>query len=71
MLEVALTALFVTVAVVTIGHRRQRPLLERGNGEVLRFVEEEGGVPDLPCPWCKAQTHEADRSCPQCGQPFG
>ena len=69
MLEIALTTLFVAVAVVAIGHRRQHPALS-GPAEVLRFTDEDGGH-DLPCPWCRAQTREDDRHCPECGQPFG
>jgi hypothetical protein len=68
-LEVALTTLFVAVAIVTIGHRRQRPALSIP-GEVYHFTDEEAAF-DLPCPWCKAQTLEDDRHCPECGQPFG
>ncbi len=26
---------------------------------------------DLPCPWCQAQTSEADPRCPSCGRRFG
>ncbi len=26
---------------------------------------------DLPCPWCRASTREADDYCPSCGQTFG
>lgn len=69
MLEVALTTLFVAVAVVALGHRRERPALE-GRGEVMRFTSGEAAF-DLPCPWCKAQTSEQDHHCPDCGQRFG
>jgi hypothetical protein len=68
-LEVALTTLFVAVAVVTLGHRRSRPVFE-AHGEVVRFAEDDG-ILDLPCPWCTAATCEDDRHCPDCGQPFG
>ena len=27
--------------------------------------------PDLPCPWCRAQTEEGDARCPSCGEVFG
>ena len=27
--------------------------------------------PDLPCPWCRAQTSEDDHACPSCGRIFG
>jgi uncharacterized Zn-finger protein len=26
---------------------------------------------DLPCPWCRAATSEADDRCPSCGRRFG
>jgi len=26
---------------------------------------------DLPCPWCRAPTREADRACPSCARVFG
>jgi hypothetical protein len=29
------------------------------------------GEHDLPCPWCKAATTEADSHCPSCRQRFG
>ena len=27
--------------------------------------------PDLPCPWCRHQTHEDDTVCVGCGRRFG
>lgn len=27
--------------------------------------------PDLPCPWCRTATIEADADCPGCGKRFG
>jgi hypothetical protein len=68
-LEVALTTLFIAVAVVTIGHRRQGSAVGP-RGEVFQFSDDDGAS-DLPCPWCKAQTREDDHHCPACGQPFG
>lgn len=26
---------------------------------------------DLPCPWCRAETHEGDVRCASCGRRFG
>lgn len=26
---------------------------------------------DLPCPWCRAVTHETDDRCPTCDRRFG
>jgi hypothetical protein len=31
----------------------------------------EGDALDLPCPWCRAPTAEADDICPNCGKRFG
>ena len=67
MLEMALAALLVTVAVFAIGGRTNSPT--RGASPlVLNPVDD---VSDLPCPWCHAQTTEADDHCPSCGQRFG
>ena len=38
----------------------------------VEFVDDlDGTAPDLPCPWCRAQTSEADDHCGSCGQKFG
>ncbi len=68
MLEVALTTLFVAVAVLAIGQRHRQLVL---SAPVETLVVPDDDVADLPCPWCKGQTDEDDNSCPSCGQPFG
>ena len=32
---------------------------------------DEGSEPDLPCPWCKGPTADADAVCLSCGHRFG
>ena len=66
MLEMALAALFVTVALVAIGGRSQTAT-DAGARELVLH----GDGTDLPCPWCRAQTSEKDDHCPSCGQRFG
>ena len=67
MLEMAIAAVFVTVAVVAIGGRGVNT-----NGLVAQqtfaTLEESS---DLPCHWCRAQTREGDQHCTSCGQRFG
>jgi hypothetical protein len=69
MLEIAMAALFITVAVVAIGRGSQR--IAWSSPGVLSSVIDEEITADLPCPWCNAQTVEEDRCCPSCGQVFG
>jgi len=66
MLEMALAAVFVTVALVAIGGRT----VSGDRSVALGFTPLEE-IADLPCPWCSASTREADDHCPACGQPFG
>ena len=67
MLEMALAALLVTVAIFAIGGRANSATQTSGR---LVLRESEEGM-DLPCPWCQAQTRESDDHCPSCGQRFG
>lgn len=67
MLEMALAAVFVTVAVLAIGGKGLNPA-DFGLRTQVALVEESW---DLPCPWCQAQTREVDKHCPTCGQRFG
>lgn len=67
MLEMALAAVFVTVALVAIGGR-SAPVTDAPALNMASLLEESS---DLPCPWCRAQTHESDDHCPTCGQKFG
>lgn len=66
MLEMALAAVFVTVALVAIGGRT----VSTDKAVTLGFTPREE-LSDLPCPWCRASTREADDHCPSCSQPFG
>jgi len=43
----------------------------RRSEQDIRVVIAIDDVGDLPCPWCHAQTTEADVRCPTCGRPFG
>ncbi len=72
MLEMALAALLVTVAIFAIGGRAGSTTAAgtRPAGARLVLPESDDGI-DLPCPWCRAQTREADDHCPSCGQRFG
>jgi hypothetical protein len=67
MLEMALAAVLVTVALVAIGGRT----VATDRAVILGFAPLEEAAADLPCPWCSASTREADNHCPSCGQPFG
>ena len=67
MLEMALAALLVTVAIFAIGGRANST--SPTSGRLLIREKDEGT--DLPCPWCRAQTRESDDHCPSCGQRFG
>jgi hypothetical protein len=69
MLEIAMAALFITVAVVAIGKGSQQ-IAWSSSGALSPAIDEEM-IADLPCPWCNAQTVEEDRRCPSCGQTFG
>jgi hypothetical protein len=66
MLEMALAAVFLTVALVAIGGRTVAS--DRSMVFALTPLEESS---DLPCPWCSASTREVDDHCSSCGQPFG
>lgn len=63
----ALAALFVTVALIVIGGKSDTTFSAVSTGEHIL----DGDTPDLPCPWCLAQTSEQDDHCPSCGQRFG
>jgi len=67
MLEMALAAVFITVAVLAIGGRGMNAA---GSGVQQHFVVMDESS-DLPCPWCRAQTREGDQHCSTCGQRFG
>lgn len=67
MLEMALAAFFVTVAVIAIGGRGFNTV---GMSSLPHFAAIEDSS-DLPCPWCQAQTREIDDHCASCGQRFG
>ena len=67
MLEMALAAFLVTVAVVAIGGRTSASA-QTAAPMVFPPLED---ASDLPCPWCRAQTAESDDHCRSCGQKFG
>ncbi len=67
MLEMAIAAVFVTVAVVAIGGRSANTASMTAD-QSFALLEESS---DLPCPWCRAQTIEGDHHCATCGQRFG
>ncbi|MEZ5175996.1 MAG: hypothetical protein R2823_07310 [Acidimicrobiia bacterium] len=67
MLEIALAAVFVTIALVTVGSRAV-PSPNMGREPQVALV---GDGSDLPCPWCRAQTSDGDVHCPSCGHRFG
>jgi len=67
MLEMAIAAVFVTVAVVAISGRGINSTGMMTPQNYVLFEESS----DLPCPWCRAQTREGDLNCAACGQKFG
>ncbi len=67
MLEMALAAFLVTIALVAIGGTSQTAT----QAPSLANLALRGDGSDLPCPWCRAQTSEKDDHCPSCGQRFG
>jgi hypothetical protein len=67
MLEMAIGAVLVTVAVVAIGGRSANAGIPMAAQDFVLLEESS----DLPCPWCQAQTREGDRQCTTCGQRFG
>ena len=69
MLEIIFAGLLVAIAVFAIGNagKPSPDTLTRD-----RWVhDDDGALPDLPCPWCLSQTDERDAYCPSCGQRFG
>ena len=69
MLEIALAGLFVAAAFVALGRRGQQVAWDAPADWALPIDEDM--VPDLPCPWCRAETKEDDHHCGSCGQRFG
>lgn len=63
MFELLLTCGVLAAAVVTI-----RATLTQDVSSRMRMPP---AWTDLPCPWCRAATSEADTSCPDCGRVFG
>ena len=62
MVEVMITGGIVAAAAVLVARRQPRTAGIAANADL--------GL-DLPCPWCRANTHETDHQCPGCGQTFG
>ena len=67
MLEMAIGAVLVTMAVVAIGGRSINAAGSMASQDFVLLEE----TSDLPCPWCHAQTREGDAHCATCGQRFG
>jgi hypothetical protein len=67
MLEMALAALLVAVALFAVGGRA----VTSSESTERIAVSTRGDGADLPCPWCRSQTSESDHHCPSCGQKFG
>ena len=67
MLEMALAAVLVTVALVAMGGR-SNAVTDAPIANLAGLIDD---ATDLPCPWCRAQTSEADDHCGSCGQKFG
>ncbi len=67
MLEIVLAAVFVTMAIVTVGSKTI-PSPGASHNSTIATI---GDGSDLPCPWCRAQTAAGDAHCPACGHPFG
>ncbi|MEX2323247.1 MAG: hypothetical protein WEA29_05700 [Acidimicrobiia bacterium] len=42
-----------------------------GRGSAPLVLLHDPEHPDLPCPWCRHQTHEDDTACVGCGRRFG
>jgi hypothetical protein len=42
---------------------------QRGSSPIVLLYDPTS--PDLPCPWCRAATHEDDVACTGCGRRFG
>jgi hypothetical protein len=46
-------------------------LAATGHGPSQLVLLYDATQPDLPCPWCRHQTHEDDTACVGCGRRFG
>lgn len=67
MLEMALAAVLVTVALVAMGGR-SNVVTDSPLANLTGLTDD---ASDLPCPWCRSQTSEGDDHCDSCGQRFG
>jgi hypothetical protein len=63
MLEALVAATATSGLIMLARGRFRRPV----PGSVFDLDDEE----DLPCPWCRAQTHLDDHRCPTCHRRFG
>ena len=66
-LEIAIAAAFVAVAIFMISGRQ----IQASGGQAPAPVAVSDDPSDLPCPWCRSQTREGDHHCPSCGHRFG
>jgi hypothetical protein len=70
MFEIAIASVLIAVAFVAVG-TSSRASAGAQVVDVQSVFGRDEPVPDLPCPWCLAQTNEDDAGCRACGQPFG
>jgi hypothetical protein len=66
-LEITIAAAFVGVAIFMISGRQ----MQATGDQVHVPIATSEDASDLPCPWCRSQTHEGDHHCPSCGHRFG
>lgn len=71
MFEIALAAVFVTMAIMTLGGRNSLTPNTSHHSLGDLYVSTIGDGSDLPCPWCEAPTSAGDQHCPSCGHRFG
>lgn len=65
-LEVLVAATATTGLFALARHAREQPFVIDP-----RLVVDLREDRDLPCPWCRSSTSEADERCPSCGHRFG
>lgn len=69
MLELVTTASIITALVFLASRRFRSPSSFAFDSS--GWNEDSLAAGDLPCPWCRANTREADRACPSCARVFG
>lgn len=66
MLEALVAATATTGLLALARHAREEPFVIDP-----RQIVDLSSERDLPCPWCRGATTEADERCPTCGRKFG